>query len=611
MSFALLIVAASLCSDSPFPVKLVDGPVHLGERDVRELEPATASGLAWSGTFEVRSPAARHVLVLEACHVTSFNDPRYRKGELRDVVAVNDHEIGTINDSVEGQDFRPGRVEVAIPEGVVRAGQNTIRIESGAGHEREGGTPIHDEFSFGKVWLFAAVPVVVRPHAKGEATTYPITLAFESTDGDSGPILGPSFRAAGARRVAIDVTGETRAWLRSPGGFRVWAMRGPEYTAASATFSTAAGAPPPIDLEIERVIRTPGFVGADFHVHSSASFDCRMTPEDRVASCAAAGLDFFVASEHNEVVDLEPIVRKLGLDSRLRVCAGEEITTENPTFGHFNAFPLSVDSAKPRGGALPFEHAKPADLFAAAHARGPAMVLQVNHPRMGNESYFDVYQLDWAKVDGGLLRHATPGFATTFDSVEVMNGMESMEDVRLNLADWYRLLDDGLRPTATGNSDSHKIVFQEVGWPRNYVFVGGGNDDPAKVRPEDVALAVRGHRVSVSHGPIVRAIVAGRDAIGDDVACPDGNLDLDVRVDAAPWVRVDRVDVVVNGTVAASAPVLGSDVRRFAKTISLKLVRDSWIVVLAEGEKFDAPCRQIHALPPFAFTNPIWVSVKQ
>ncbi|MBI1851913.1 MAG: hypothetical protein HYR85_16370, partial [Planctomycetes bacterium] len=238
MSFALLIVAASLCSDSPFPVKLVDGPVHLGERDVRELEPATASGLAWSGTFEVRSPAARHVLVLEACHVTSFNDPRYRKGELRDVVAVNDHEIGTINDSVEGQDFRPGRVEVAIPEGVVRAGQNTIRIESGAGHEREGGTPIHDEFSFGKVWLFAAVPVVVRPHAKGEATTYPITLAFESTDGDSGPILGPSFRAAGARRVAIDVTGETRAWLRSPGGFRVWAMRGPDYTAASATFST-------------------------------------------------------------------------------------------------------------------------------------------------------------------------------------------------------------------------------------------------------------------------------------------------------------------------------------------------------------------------------------
>jgi hypothetical protein len=596
-----------MAAGAPLPVKIADGPVHLGDRDVPELEPAKPSGAAWSGTFEVASPAERHVLVLEARHVVSFNDARYRKGEFRDVVFVNDREVGTLNDSVEGEDFRPGRVEVSIPGDVVRSGANSIRIESGSGHDRDSKKIVHDELAFEKAWLYAAVPVVVRPRVKGEAKPIPTMLVFESTEGDSGPVLGPSFRAAGARRVAIDVAGETRVWLRSPGAFRVTAMCGPEYSAASATFDTSAGAPPPIDLEIERVLRIPGAVAADFHVHSGASFDCQMTAADRVASCAAAGLDFFVASEHNVVADLEPAIRELGLAGRLRACAGEEITTESPTFGHFNAFPLSPDAAKPDGGALPFRRTSPADLFAAAHARGRATILQVNHPRMGNESYFDVYQLDWTKGDGARVRRAAPGFATSFDAVEVVNGMESMDDVRLNLADWYRLLDDGLRPTATGNSDSHKIVFQEVGWPRNYVFAGDA--DAGAPSPEAVALAVRAHRVSVSHGPILRLRIGGRDAIGDEVACPDGELDLEVLVDAAPWVRVDRVDVVVDGAVAASAPVLGSDVHRFAKTFPLKLARDSWIVAIAEGEKFDAPCRQLHALPPFALTNPIWARV--
>jgi hypothetical protein len=51
------------------------------------------------------------------------------------------------------------------------------------------------------------------------------------------------------------------------------------------------------------------------------------------------------------------------------------------------------------------------------------------------------------------------------------------------------------------------------------------------------------------------------------------------------------------------------EVRRLDRVFPLRLERDSWIVVLAEGSGFDAPARLSHDLPPYAFTNPVWVKV--
>jgi hypothetical protein len=126
-----------------------------------------------------------------------------------------------------------------------------------------------------------------------------------------------------------------------------------------------------------------------------------------------------------------------------------------------------------------------------------------------------------------------------------------------------------------------------------------------------VVAAVRARRVSVSHGPVVRVLVDDRDAIGAELAAPPGGeLKLRVLVDAVPWVRVGRVEVVVNGAVAAREEVPASkEVRRLDRVFPLRLERDSWIVVLAEGSGFDAPARLSHDLPPYAFTNPVWVKV--
>ena len=225
---------------------------------------------------------------------------------------------------------------------------------------------------------------------------------------------------------------------------------------------------------------------------------------------------------------------------------------------------------------------------------------------MRDAGYFNRYQLDWPP--GATMRKALAGFSTRFDSIEVLNGTDSLAGAKLVMADWYRLLGENDRMTATGGSDSHKIVFQEVGWPRNFVRVG--SDAPVPPRVEDIVAAVRAHRVTVSHGPVVRLLVAGKDVVGDEIPLDGQKLDLEVRVDAAPWVEVDRLDLVINGTVASSTPILeGRAVSRLDKTFPLTLPRDSWIVAVAEGSRFDAPARQLHDIPPFAFTNPVWVRV--
>ncbi len=592
---------ASLLGQVSFPLGILDGPVHLGDNEVKELEPPRPSGVTVSATFDVDKPSARHLLVLEGRHVVHHGHPDYIKGGFRDVVSVNGREVGTLNESVEREEFEPTRIEVQLPEGAVRRGSNTLTIQAGVSGDN------HDDFTIARVRLYALLPVVVRPREKKGGAPYPITLTVESVDGDSDPIFGPSYLGSGARSVAIDTLGETRLWLRSPGTFRIWAMRGLEYSAPSALFSTLAGPPQPIDLEIERVLDPPGQVGADFHLHSAGSPDSRVAFEDRVRACAASGLEYVVATEHNNVVDLMPVIRKLGYESRLRATSGDEITTREPAIGHFNLFPLVPDPSKPGNGAAPYEKLVPSDLAAHARSLGRPTVLQINHPRLGDIGYFNLFRMEWSGADGAA-RSALAGFSTEFDAVEVLNGDDSIASVRRVLGDWFNLLNDGLALTATGNSDSHKIVFQEAGRPRNYVRVG--TDDPASVRTDDVVAAVRAHRVAVSHGPVVRLLVSGRDAIGDEITRHDKRLDVRVQVDAAPWVRVDRVDVIVNGAVSATTEVPNSrDVRRLDRTFSLGIDRDSWIVVLAEGSRFDAPARLRRDLPPCAFTNPIWVDV--
>jgi len=81
------------------------------------------------------------------------------------------------------------------------------------------------------------------------------------------------------------------------------------------------------------------YVAADFHQHSILSADAPVSTRDRVLANAAEAVEVAVASEHNLVADLLPIVRELGMSRYVVSLAGNELTTDasqKPCGGYFD-----------------------------------------------------------------------------------------------------------------------------------------------------------------------------------------------------------------------------------------------------------------------------------
>jgi hypothetical protein len=197
--------------------------------------------------------------------------------------------------------------------------------------------------------------------------------------------------------------------------------------------------------------------------------------------------------------------------------------------------------------------------------------------------------------------------ALDFDAIEIMNG-DSWPQYLATRADWYALLRQGERRTATANSDSH-APSELVAYPRNYVWVGAEGDDPERF---DAAL-VAGRSFGTT-GPRVRALRVNGAAVGDLVRGEGGRAHVEYAVDGAGWVPIDEVRILVNGTVVHTA-------KERAGSVDLALERDGF-VTLEAGAALDAdPVEWIRSHPGLyteviapgfvstAFTNPVFVDV--
>lgn len=391
-----------------------------------------------------------------------------------------------------------------------------------------------------------------------------------------------------------------------PGKYHVTVTRGFEYTLHEADVTVQAGKTSDVEAELERVVDTRGWITADLHVHAVPSPDAPAPLTDRVRTLAGSGVEVAVATDHNAITDYGAAIRERGLARWLSSVVGDEVTTRGVPLGHFNVFPLA-----PGSDPVPFDHATPAAIASAARAAAPPgdKVVQLNHPRMGSIGYFELLRFD--PRDVAAWRARSPLADTAFDAIEIFNGdhYDQIPEVERAMRDWYALLDAGVRITATGNSDSHKVTYQECGVPRNLVRVD--DDDPGHwdagraAHEAAFVAAVRAGHVVVSSGPFVRLDVDGAGP-GDDTAA--GAHSVHVTVDAPPWVDVSRVELVHRGgeTLHAWTGPFAKGTRRLDTRLPLDLAKDDWIVAIARGE------REMGFLPrkgarPFAFTNPVWV----
>lgn len=463
--------------------------------------------------------------------------------------------------------YQTATVDVALPE----SGAIDIAVTD------ENGDPIA-----------AKVSIVGFDPSPGFANTQTIlglisnrTGVFRDIGDDSPPFGLARVEFVGPSGVSGPVTLE-------PGTYQLVASHGPEYSIATANVTVTAGATTPASLQIARVVDSTGFISGDFHVHSIDSPDSRVTKVERVVSMLAEGVDFFTPSDHESRQDFNPAIAEAGATGLISTVPSGEITTFD--YGHYNAWPMTIDPSQVNGGSVDHGGAAPAgqdfpqygnycltpaELIAAAHADPGVDTVQVNHI----DWYFGIAGNSGLAIDTGVVppqsaipasvRRLDPSvtnfFTDTFDALEILieshRSYVTEKFYGRNLGDWFNLLNQGIVRTAVSNSDTHKRINTQSGGPRTYV--ASPTDDPGALAAiaETLSTNVNEGRVFGSNAPVVRitSSAASTGQVGGlelglprTIETTDGSVDVTLEIQSPIWAEFDRIEIYVNSATTKS-----------------------------------------------------------
>lgn len=454
---------------------------------------------------------------------------------------------------------------------------------------------------------------VVAFHPADEATRAAVTGTFHGRQDSCAPWLGPPQGGSPACNRVVLRPRDTE--LEVPAGrYVVYATAGPEHTLGREEVELVSGEIHSISFQLESLPITPaGWLSADLHVHGRASFDSGFPDADRVATFVAANVSVIAATDHDVIGDYADTVRTLGLDDRIAVMGGLEATQLIPwldvpgsdlprVIGHFNFWPLEQVPSSPRAGAPSDERIEPGELFdRMAPLVGDGGMMMLNHPwdepLFGRDlGYLRAIDFDpRLAIDGRhmlLRRPAMQRRNIDWNLMEVLNGADSTELQKARVL-WHSLIAQGFITAGAGNSDSHGLTDQQLGWARNWV---DASTDVARFEASKFDAALRDGRFSAGNGVFVHVeVVSGTARRGTSLvphAAQPGDQ-LAITVSAAPWIPVEEVRIVTSRgtrTLATRAdlshptdPFGTAGIVRFTRTIPLtELVdRDDFIIVEA------------------------------
>jgi hypothetical protein len=367
-----------------------------------------------------------------------------------------------------------------------------------------------------------------------------------------------------------------------PGDYQVVVSRGPRYSAYRKFITVSPGETTRVQAELAQVVATDGYVFGDFHVHSIDSIDAEVTRAERVATYLAEGMDFFTPSDHGMRVDFTDTLVSMDVTDLIGTAPSAEITT--PDYGHFNSWPVTVDSSRIGGGTVDWgreappgmdfpEYASyvlsPAEIFQETLADPKANLVQINHI----SGHFGA---DGLGIDTGATppqssvdptqRRLDPNLSNAFDdgfqALEVWIGTEGRNGIfgqflGANAGDWFNLINQGIVRTGVADSDTHQRLTTYLSTRSQ---VASAETDPGKLseRAEDLAAAVVAGRVVGTNAPFMtiqaRGNHLGQARTADLSATGSTRLDIDrgsdvtvsVRIASAEWAEVDSVDFYIN-----------------------------------------------------------------
>ncbi len=493
------------------------------------------------------------------------------------------------NGTADAGSCEPAEIDIATREsaGVTCTLGESGRVEvSGPVLETESGRPVP-----ARLTIVGADP---SPNKPGGAGRFRSTYNWEQPFG----IVDVKFITA---RGTIDLTGKS-SFALEPGTYLMVISRGPEYASLEQVLEVPAGGAARIESPtLSRVVKTPGFVSGDFHIHSILSPDSNVPLELRVLSAAAEGLDVLHSSDHDMITDygttLDALIAQ-GLipAGSMATVSGDEVTPNH--YGHLKAFPLTAKPEDPAGGAMNWATADPLELPSLDPKVGPTLeeiiatlradpadpVIQVNHlfdnptglPLACGwvttpfylegfgvaplSSYADPVERRLPPRASGTafpIPYGESGLVTAdFDAAELVIAPQLHDDsilFRAALPTWFNFLNLGILATATANSDSHRIAADAIGLPRNYIASATDPEDGAGASRDALDLrgyadAIKAHRVVVSAGPFIALKAKADDGSTAEVGgtVKGRHVKFTAAVTAPAWAWFDTVEVYAN-----------------------------------------------------------------
>lgn len=456
-------------------------------------------------------------------------------------VSLNGKDLGRLR-----SDENATTVYYAIPPGVLRSEDNVLTI-------KQTGRQIPDDIRVGRIALDnrpmrevlseATVEISVTDAESEQAIPCRITIV---DDAGSLATVWPEASEKLAVRPGVVYTADGRARFGIPAGrYTIYAGRGFEWGLASVAVDAATGATIKRTLAIRREVPTEGYAACDTHVHTlTHSRHGDATIEERMVTLAGEGIELPVATDHNVHIDYEPTARKLGVRRYFTPVVGNEVTTK---FGHFNVFPVTPDAAVPNARLADWKA-----IFDSIAATPHVKAVILNHAR----DIHSGFRPFGPKQHNALVGENLDGWELRANAMEVINSGATQTDVMRLYHDWFGLLNRGFSITPVGSSDSHDVARHFVGQGRTYIRCD--DDDPGRI---DIGQAVENFmegRVMVSYGLLAEIEVDGRYGPGD-VAPPQGNPQVAVRVLGPGWTTAEIVELYANGQKIREARIDNGD----------------------------------------------------
>ena len=453
----------------------------------------------------------------------------------------------------------------------------------------------------------------------------PCKVAFHGVDGTADPNFGPDSADVTVLNLHYSHNGQFRQEI-APGKYDVIISYGPEHDAIFQSIVVERGKETELNAVLRRVVDTRGWVSADFHSHATPSGDNTSSQLGRVLNLLCEQIDFAPCTEHNRISSYVPHLERLGVMQRMATCSGMELTGSPLPINHQNAFPL-IHRPRTQDGGGPTTDVNPVvqiERLALWDSSSDKLVQQ-NHPNL-------IQILGDKDLNGT----ADAGFEKMFgfmDAIEVHppEGIFAKPDpnnlttlARNPIFTWLQLLNLGYRIPGVVNTDAH-YNFHDSGWLRNYLK--SSTDDPAQIDTMEMVKASEKGQVIMTTGPFLETTLTAKQSNGTttaypggDLAAPEGQVELMIRVQCPNWLDINRVQLFVNGrpepkwnwTRREHASAFGDGVVKFETRQTIELSRDAHIIVGAIGEGLElgrVMGPKAGKNPPVAVSNPIFVDV--